>query len=130
MNTLLRCRSLLLGLVCLFSLPALANDHGGGGGAAEALRFVVNLAGSGRILQTDLMFECANGEVDAALKTIRPKVQHKLIILLSSEQPDTLLTLEGKKQLAESIRDTLNKLIDETPKSGVKEVLFTNFIIQ
>jgi flagellar FliL protein len=77
-----------------------------------------------------MVFEVAHAEVDGTLKAIRPKVQHKLIILLSSEQPEQLLTLEGKKALAESIRDVLNKLLDETPKSGIKEVLFTNFIIQ
>lgn len=129
MKMIARSCSVLLCLFAFLAMPALANE-GGGGAAAEPLRFVVNLAGSGRILQVDMMFEAAHAEVDAALKTIRPKVQHKLLILLSSEQPEQLLTLAGKKALAESIRDVLNKLLDETPKSGVKEVLFTNFIIQ
>lgn len=129
MKMIARSCSVLLCLFAFLAAPAFANE-GGGGAAAEPLRFVVNLSGSGRILQVDMMFEVAHAEVDGALKTIRPKVQHKLIILLSSEQPEQLLTLEGKKALAENIRDALNKLLDETPKSGVKEVLFTNFIIQ
>jgi flagellar FliL protein len=128
MKMIARSCSVLLCLFAFLAAPAFANE--GGGGAAEPLRFVVNLAGSGRILQVDMVFEVAHAEVDGTLKAIRPKVQHKLIILLSSEQPEQLLTLEGKKALAESIRDVLNKLLDETPKSGVKEVLFTNFIIQ
>lgn len=128
MKMIARSCSVLLCLFAFLAAPAFANE--GGGAAAEPLRFVVNLAGSGRILQVDMVFEVAHAEVDGTLKAIRPKVQHKLIILLSSEQPEQLLTLEGKKALAESIRDVLNKLLDETPKSGVKEVLFTNFIIQ
>ncbi|HET7775207.1 MAG TPA: flagellar basal body-associated FliL family protein [Azospira sp.] len=129
MKIIARCRLMLLCLACLVTFPAVANDHGGSA-PAESLRFVVNLAGGGRVLQVDMIFEGAHPEVEATLKTIRPKVQHKLIILLASETADKLLTLEGKHTLAETIRDTLNKLLDETPKSGVKEVLFTNFIIQ
>ncbi|WP_109041525.1 flagellar basal body-associated protein FliL [Azospira sp. I13] len=128
MKTLARCLSCLLLLLLAPSLQA--NDHGGGGGAAESYRFVVNLARSGRILQTDMVFEGAHAETAESLKVIRPKVQHALILILSAETPESLQTLEGKEALAQRIRKALNALLKEDEKSGVKEVLFTNFIMQ
>ena len=37
---------------------------------------------------------------------------------------------EGKHHLVGEIIERVNKVIDETEKTGVKEVLFTSFIIQ
>jgi len=117
-------------LIALGAAPVWANDHGGGGSAAEPYRFVVNLARSGRVLQTEMVFDSHHPETAEALKVIRPKVQHTVIILLSSETPESVQTLAGKEELAKRIRDAVNKLIKEDEKTGVAEVLFTSFVAQ
>ncbi len=119
----------LLGAAIL-ALPAQASDHGGAA-APEPLKLTVNL-GKGddlRYLQIEIAFE-AGAEALQAIAAHRPKVLHQLILLLSGETRENLLTLKGKHALAEKIGDAVNKIIDETPKSGVHEVLFPNFIIQ
>lgn len=123
--------SLFLGAAC----TAHANDHGGGGGAAgpEPMQFTVNVGDTGsalRVLQLTMVLEFAKPEASHHLSEIKPKVQHRIILLLSGENVSSLKTLQGKKELQERIVADLNELIDETPKTGVKEVLFTNFIIQ
>lgn len=119
---------------CVASVPlAHANDHGGGGGAPEPMRFTVNIgsvAFGGKYLQIELVFETVHPEAAQAIVTLKPRVQHELILLLTAEEPDHLRTREGKHQLMEKIIEVVNKVIDENEKTGVKEVLFTSFIIQ
>lgn len=113
-------------------LPAYANEHGGGGGAPEPIKLTVNL-GQGsedvRYLQVEIVFE-ASPETLQSINTHRPRVLHQLILLLSNETREKLLTLKGKKELAEKITSAVNKAIDADGKDGVHEVLFPSFIIQ
>lgn len=122
--------TLLLGLTS----SALANDHGGGGAAAmETLKFTTNLgnpAVDGNYLQLEVALETGSPEAGAAVGKLRPRIQHQLILLLSSQTAAVLKTLKGKQDLQHDIRDIANKVIDEDDHTGVKEVLFTNFIIQ
>lgn len=110
-----------------------ASDHGGGAAGPEPMRFTVNVgsvAFGGKYLQIEMVFETAHPEAAQAIATLKPRVQHQLILLLTAEEPDHLRTREGKRELMEKIIETVNKVIDETEKTGVKEVLFTSFIIQ
>lgn len=113
------------------ALPAHAGDHGGGG-APEPIKLTVNL-GQGsedvRYLQIEIVFE-ASPEALQSINGHKPKVLHQLILLLSDETREKLLTLKGKKELAEKIASAVNKTIDADAKSGVHEVLFPSFIIQ
>lgn len=108
-----------------------ASDHGGGSGPAS-LKFTANLgnAGDARFLQFELVLEGATPEVGAAVSAHLPKIQHTILMMLSDENDATLRTVEGKEALMEKIRAAVNEIIDETTKTGVKEALFTNFIIQ
>lgn len=127
------CMTALL-LVSMLVLPvAQANDHGGGASGPEPLKFTVNVAspnGVGRYLQVEMVFETAHPEAGQMIASLKPKVQHQIILLLSGENVDHLRTRQGKHELVEKIIEAVNKVIDETEKTGVKEVLFTNFIIQ
>ena len=49
---------------------------------------------------------------------------------MSGKEEGRLRTLEGKKKLIEEIIDLSNQIIHEDRKTGVKEVLFTKFLIQ
>jgi flagellar FliL protein len=121
---------LFLALPAAFvSLPLQASDHGGGGGAPEPLIFLVNL-GATNFLQFGLILETATPEAAHELASYRPKIQHEIILLLSEKDQAKLRTLAGKKELIGEIAETVNHVIHEDAKTGIKEVLFTNFIIQ
>lgn len=112
---------------------ALAGDHGGGAAGPAPLKFVVNLgdpSSGGKYLQMQMVFEPAVPEAEHLLGVYQPKIQHELILLLSAEEAATLLTLKGKKDLMANIVRTVNHLLHETEKTGVKDVFFTSFIIQ
>ena len=131
-RSLLRSFLVFLMLFMVGSRPLLANDHGGAA-APEPLKFVVNLgdpARDGKYLQVQMVFEAASPEMEHQLAAYRPKIQHAMILLLSSQSAATLLTLQGKRDLMEHIIETVNHLLHETEKTGVKEVFFTSFIIQ
>ncbi len=121
---------LLAAGLAAFPLAVQAGDHGGG--APEPVKLTVNLGDpnrEGRYLQVEMVFEAAP-EVLQTVSAYRPKVLHELILILSSAEVAQLLTLKGKHELADHIVEGVNKVIHEKPKTGVQEVLFTNFIIQ
>lgn len=132
--------SLLSRLVFAFFLAVLlpgkavfANDHGGGASGPEPLKFVVNLGDpsrGGKYLQVQMVFEPATPEVGHELAVLKPRIQHELILMLSSGDANKLLTLQGKKELMIEIIDAVNHILHETEKTGVKDVFFTSFIIQ
>jgi len=131
-DVVLRCLRRILVLVLLIHVPfALANDHGGG--APESMKFTVNVgnpSGEGRFLQVEMVFDFASPEVAHHLSEHKPKVQHQIILLLAEEDVGNLQTVKGKVALMERIVEEVNHILHETPKTGVKEVFFTNFIIQ
>ncbi len=126
--------SRIVPIVLLFgALPGLASEHGGGESGPTPMQFIVNVGDSVatmRVLQITIVPEFANPGAAQLLAAIRPKVQHRLILLLSSEEIASLQTVKGKQALQGRMLDELNGLIDETSKTGVSEVFFTNFILQ
>jgi len=120
---------LLMVLALLLPLPSLANDHGGGGAAQQEMVFTVNL-GKENYLQFGLLLETANPEVAGSIAAYKPRIQHEIILLLSGKEVDKLRTLEGKKKLIEEIVGLANHVIHEDEDTGVKEALFTKFLIQ
>jgi len=124
----------ILGLVLLMTLPVFAAEHGGGGAAGpEPMAFVVNVGNSAetlRFLQIAMVLEYASPEVAVRFTEIKPKLQHQIILMLSSEEVANLQTVKGKQNLQARIAKDLNTLVGETEETGIKEVLFTNFILQ
>ena len=117
----------------MLALPVFANDHGGGAAGPEPMKFTVNVGDpktENRYLQVEMVLEFATPEAGIQLAAIKPKALHRIILLLSGEQIASLQTTKGKMELMERIAEDLNHLMDATAKTGVKEVLFTNFIIQ
>ena len=122
----------LMFVIAGFAQPALASG-GGGPSGPEPLKFTVNLQeanGDNKYLQVEMVFETAKPEAAPSLVTYKPRIQHAMILLLSGQDSARLRTREGKHHLAAEIIEAVNKVIDETEKTGVKEVLFTSFIIQ
>ena len=118
------------------AMPVLASEHGESGSAParpEPMIFTVNVGDAiegTRYLQVSMEFDFANPEVTQRLAAIKPKVQHRIILLLCDEDAGKLRTAQGKQSLQESILKTINDLLGESARNGVRDVFFTNFIIQ
>ena len=125
-NTVVAFFFLLFGSIAPISL--LASDHGGGGAPAP-LVFTVNL-GPNSYLQIGLVLQAATPEASHELGIYQPKIQHEIILLLSGKDEALLRTLPGKKALIAEIMTSVNHVIHDDEKTGVNEVLFSNFIIQ
>ena len=127
-----------LGLLFLLPLafcPSVqAAEHGeGGAGAPAPMQFTVNVGQTLedlRILMVSIVLEYATPEVAQRFTAIKPKLQHRIILLLSGETPGNLLSSKGKQELQERIAKDLNSQLDEDAKTGITEVLFTDFIVQ
>lgn len=123
----------LLGLLSMLAMTPLQASEGAAVAAPEPLKFVVNLgnpATGGQVISLELVLDGADPEINQSVRTYKPKLQHEILLLLSGETPDNLRTFAGKQDLASRIQELANKVLHETPKTGVKEVLFTKFLIQ
>lgn len=104
--------------------------------------FTVNLIPEtgDQYLQVVLSLEIEDATAEPALKAQMPKIRNDIMLLLSSKKASELLPKEGKEQLAEALKDTVNSVIEPPkknkkgelimPEGPVKSVLFTSFIIQ
>ena len=99
--------------------------------------FTVNLVpeNGDQYLQLILSVEVEDQQVDEQLKQYMPKLRNDLTLLLSSKKASDLITTDGKKSLANEIKERINSVLDPAGRGKnndwpVKEVLFTSFIIQ
>ena len=123
---------ILLLLLGLNSFPAQASEHEGAAAAPAPLQFLVNLGKTGRgqsLLQVSMVLKPANPEFGQQLVAYKPQIQHTIIQLLCAQSPETLRSEQGKSELADRIQKAVNELFHATRKNGLKEVLFTQFMI-
>lgn len=120
-------------LIIVAGLPAIASEHGAAPAGPTPMQFTVNIGNSVatmRVLQVTIVLDFAYPEVAQQIAEIKPKVQHRFLLLLSSEESDSLQTTKGKQELQTRLVDEANGLIKETTRTGVKDAFFTSFIIQ
>lgn len=93
--------------------------------------FTVNLADQESYLQVEISLKLANVKVQEQVKKRMPEVRDVLLRVLSSKTAEELITPEGKTELAKEVRKEVNGVIGaKKADQGVKDVLFTSFIIQ
>ena len=96
--------------------------------------FTVNLADDNygsRLLYTGVTLRVGNEESKTILEEHMPQVRSRLLLLLSGKQAGELTSPEGKQQLAQAIVNRLNvPLTENQPPLDLREVLFTEFIVQ
>ncbi|MFB9869463.1 flagellar basal body-associated protein FliL [Vreelandella sulfidaeris] len=96
--------------------------------------FTVNLADDSygsRLLYTGVTLRVGNEESKMILEEHLPQVRSRLLMLLSGKQADELTSMEGKQQLTQEIVDRLSvPLTENQPALDLREVLFTDFIVQ
>lgn len=90
--------------------------------------FVVNLQGSGRRFLKVSITLALTGEKGAELaKKEIPPIRNAVLLLLTNKRFEDVITMKGKEQLQQEIRERINKLLNGTK---VKKVYFTEFIAQ
>ena len=97
------------------------------------MQFVINIgktATTARVLMVKVVLDYANPEASTRFGQIKPKIFHRIILSLSDQDPAVLLTAKGKVDAQNSIVDDLNAVLKENRKTGVKDVFFTDFIVQ
>lgn len=89
--------------------------------------FIVNLAGSKgrRILRVDLELEVADSKVVAEVEQRKAQIRDIIIIMLSGRTYDQISAKEGKNELRDDIKGTLNAFLT---KGKVSNVFFTNLL--
>lgn len=95
--------------------------------------FTVNLQPEDgeRFLQTTLTLQLPAQDQVEVVKTYLPHVRSRLLLLLSGKKPSEILTVEGKKKLAQEIIDALKQpFVPNGPSVNVSSVLFTSFVVQ
>jgi flagellar FliL protein len=102
--------------------------------------FTVNLVPEtgDQYLQVTINVEAVDAAVGEKLKVHMPKLRNKIMLILSSKKASELAPREGKEQLADEIKESINSVIGggepakgkKTAEDPIKEVLFTSFIIQ
>jgi flagellar basal body-associated protein FliL len=113
--------------------------HGGGSGGAEVADagkmvslepFTVNLSsGAGanpRYVRMNVSVELEQGTPDKEFEVKTPRVRDTIINLLNSKRANDLAAPEGREQLKEEIKRSVNGYMTQ---SKVKGVYFTNFAI-
>lgn len=95
--------------------------------------FIVNFPSRGRqhYLQVDMTVMTRDPDVFTGLQTHMPLVKNRLVMLIGGEVYEELQTDEGKELLRQKSMDALQEIMQqELGKTGVEQVLFTNFVMQ
>lgn len=96
--------------------------------------FTVNLADDrfgSRLLYIGITLRVGNEQSKAIIEEHMPQVRSRLLILLSGKQASELTSTEGKEALAQDIISRLSvPLTENQPPLDLREVLFTEFIVQ
>ncbi|MBF0227454.1 MAG: flagellar basal body-associated FliL family protein [Desulfobacterales bacterium] len=91
--------------------------------------FIVNLKDSGgtRYLKTTMELELDSDGAKAELDARKPELKNSIIFILSSKTMDEIQDVDGKIILTRELMNRINQMIK---KGRVKNIYFTEFIIQ
>jgi len=91
--------------------------------------FIVNLADntSERYLKAVMQLEVTGQEDVHALDELKPKFRDSVLDILSSKSYGEIIEISGKQRLREDIASKLNSFLS---KGKIKQVYFTEFVIQ
>ncbi len=95
--------------------------------------FVVNFAGETdvRFLQVEMQISTRDPNVIMQVKEHMPAIRNAIVLLLSSQEPGSLDSREGKEALRLAVLEDIKKVMEEvTGKAGVDNVYFTSFVMQ
>ena len=91
-------------------------------------KFVVNLSGSRgrRVVQVGVELELPHLEAKKEIDRRQAQIRDIIIMILSSKTYDVISTKEGKTELRQEIRETINPFLADENK--ITNIYFTDFI--
>jgi flagellar protein FliL len=93
--------------------------------------FTVNLGDADRVLYIGITLRLKDDVTRARLSEYLPEVRSRLLLLFSRQDAAKLATDDGKKQLADAIKEAIaSPLVQGQPKQEVTDVLYTAFILR
>jgi flagellar FliL protein len=82
-------------------------------------------------LRIGLTLKLPDQKAQAALTERMPEVRSHILMLLSAKRPDDLAGIDGKRELAKELLETVQKTGGAPgDPAHVQEVLFTEFVVQ
>lgn len=96
-----------------------------------ALMVNFNVRGRQRFLQAELTLMTRDGSVISAVELHQAMIRNSLIMLIGGKSFEDLQTAEGKELLRQDCLQEIQRLLQqEIGKSGIEQVLFTDFVMQ
>lgn len=84
-----------------------------------------------QMAQISLAFLVSGEETAEALKKHEPIIRNNLLMLISAQQPENLITREEKEKLRIAMLNEVTSILNKMAgKSQVKELFFTSFVMQ
>lgn len=132
----LACLPLILALA-LFCFGAASSASASESASAvtppEPMEFLVNIKkgeyGRG-ILRIAIVLEYADSRLAAHYLRFRPKLMHQILLVLSEQASEVLLSTKGKLDLKRQIVREINETFGDTGPSGIKDAFITDFFVQ
>ncbi len=95
--------------------------------------FVLNFEGKSkaRYMQIGLEVVTTNDKAFAAVKKHLPVIRNEIVLLLSGQKYEEMVTPEGKEQLRAELIETVNNVLKQHKvKKGIENIYFTSFVMQ
>lgn len=95
---------------------------------------VVNYGGAGRLkyLKADISLRVEGSAQASILRHHMPLIRHKMVLLFSRQDEETVNTQEGREALRQAAKEELNTALaaEEGEEGLVRDLLFNNFVVQ
>lgn len=95
--------------------------------------FVLNFEGKSkaRFMQIGLEVSTTNEKSYAAVKKHLPVIRNEIVLLLSGQKYEEMVTPDGKEQLRAELIETINNILKKhKAKKGIDNIYFTSFVMQ
>ena len=95
--------------------------------------FVLNFEGKSkaRYMQIGLEVVMTNEKASAAVKKHSPVIRNEIVLLLSGQKYEEMITPEGKEQLRAELIEVINGILKQRKvKKGISNLYFTSFVMQ
>ena len=106
-----------------------ARDDGVSGPIVSMSPFIVNLTDAGvpRYLKVAIKLELNDKDAVTRLNDRIPRVRDSLLLLLSSQESETMRGIKGKLRLKDQIFERVSVIVGE---GSVRSVFLTDFVVQ
>lgn len=93
--------------------------------------FTVNLKGTQeRFTQVAITLMIIDPKAVEPIKARTPVLRDRILRVIGKKTPEDMLSPEGKEKLAAEVLASVKESLPDALRKGVKEVLFTNVIVQ